>query len=119
MTRVLLALIIILSAGVSLAQETRIAAVVNDDVISVADLTARLRLIISSSNIEDSPQTQQRISRQVLRNLIDEKLEMQESKRLNITVSDNEVAEAVARIEQQNNMPKGGLDRYLASRGID
>jgi peptidyl-prolyl cis-trans isomerase SurA len=112
--------VVLIAATVpALAQETRIAAVVNDDVISVADLSARLRLVIASSNIEDSPQTQQRISRQVLRTLIDEKLEMQEAKRLNINVSSNETAEAIGRIEQQNNMPKGGLDNYLASHGID
>src|SRR5437660_9143780 len=95
--RALLVLTLLAVATPGLAQEMRIAAVVNDDVISIADLSARMRLIISSSNIEDSPQTQQRIGRQVLRNLIDEKLEMQEAKRLNIIVSSNEIAEAIGR----------------------
>src|SRR6516165_7148162 len=38
--------------------ETRIAAVVNDEVISVADVRSRLRMVMLSSNLADSPDTQ-------------------------------------------------------------
>jgi peptidyl-prolyl cis-trans isomerase SurA len=119
MKRVLLGLLLLAAAVPATAQETRIAAVVNDEVISVADLMARMRLIFASSNIEDTPQAEERISHQVLRQLVDEKLEMQEAKRLGVTVSDGDVAQQFAFIEQQNNMPKGGLDNYLKGRGID
>src|SRR5690348_1592026 len=77
------------------AQETRIAAVVNEDVISLADLTSRMKLVMASSNIPDSPQNEQRIRPQVIRILIDEKLEMQEAKRLNISVSDDDITGAL------------------------
>src|SRR5947209_17434585 len=107
---------LILSAGPAAAQETRIAAVVNDEVISVADVAARIRLVLISSNIPDTPDTRQRVARQVVRILIDEKLEMQEAKRLNITVSDDEVAKALANIEAQNKLPKGGLEAMLTAR---
>jgi peptidyl-prolyl cis-trans isomerase SurA len=108
-----------LTAGLAAsAQETRIAAVVNDEVISVADVAARLRLVLVSSNIPDTPDTRQRVARQVVRILIDEKLEMQEAKRLNVTVSDEEVAKALANIEAQNKLPKGGLEAMLTARGI-
>ena len=39
--------------------ETRIAAVVNDEVISVADLQSRLRMVMLSSNFPDSQETRQ------------------------------------------------------------
>jgi peptidyl-prolyl cis-trans isomerase SurA len=100
------------------AQETRIAAVVNDEAISVSDLTTRIRLVIATSNLEDTSQNAQRIARQVLRTLIDEKLEMQEAKRLNITVSDAEINEHLAQVEAQNRMPKGGLEQFLAAHGL-
>ncbi|HEX3498725.1 MAG TPA: peptidylprolyl isomerase [Stellaceae bacterium] len=118
--RVALALILVLlTPGVAAqAQETRIAAVVNDEVISVADLAARIRLVFASSNIPDTPDTRQRVTRQVVRMLIDEKLEMQEAKRLNITVSDDEVAKALVNIEAQNKLSKGGLDSMLTARGV-
>jgi len=60
MKRVLLGLLLLTAALPAAAQETRIAAVVNDEVISVADLAARMRLIFASSNIEDTPQAQER-----------------------------------------------------------
>jgi peptidyl-prolyl cis-trans isomerase SurA len=119
MRRFVLLAALLLAAVPGFAQETRIAAVVNDDVISVPDLRSRMQLILVSSNLQDSPQTRQRLAPQVLRALVDEKLEMQEAKRLNIKVSDRELDEALERIEAQNRLPKGGLDRFLSERGVD
>ncbi len=107
-----------LCLGGASAQETRIAALVNDDVVSLSDLSARVTLAIRSAGMTDNEQTRQRISSQVLRSLIDERLQMQEAKRLNITVSKEEINQALARIEQQNKMPKGTLDEYLAKAGV-
>jgi peptidyl-prolyl cis-trans isomerase SurA len=101
------------------AQDIRIAAVVNDDVISIGDLEQRLRLVLASSAIEDTPQTRQRVVPQVLRTLIDEKLEMQEAKRLNVKVTDKELQDSLSRLEAQNKIPPGGLDAYLQQRRID
>ena len=99
--------------------ETRIAAVVNDDVISVADVRSRLRMVMLSSNLADSPDTQQRVAAQVLRTIVDEKLQTQEAKRQNITATDEEINKAVAQIEKQNNMQAGQLDQVLKQRGIE
>jgi peptidyl-prolyl cis-trans isomerase SurA len=99
--------------------ETRIAAVVNDEVISVADLRSRLRMVMLSSHFADSPETQQRIAGQVLRTIVDEKLEMQEAKRQNVTATEDEIKKAISQIEKQNNMQPGQLDEVLKSHGID
>ena len=99
--------------------EMRIAAVVNDEVISVFDVVSRMRMILISSNIPDTPETRKRISPQVLRSLIDEKLELQEAKRQNVTASDKEIKAALLQIEKQNNMKPGQLNDFLKSRGID
>jgi peptidyl-prolyl cis-trans isomerase SurA len=115
---IVLGLLLCLGAGGAAAQETRIAAIVNDDVVSLSDLANRTLLVMRSSGIEDNEQNRERLSAQVLRGLIDERLEMQEAKRLNISVSDEEIDQALARIEQQNNMPKGALNDYLAKAGI-
>jgi peptidyl-prolyl cis-trans isomerase SurA len=81
-----------------------IAAVVNDDIISIFDLTARLKLVIFSSNLDDTPETRQRLVPIVLRGLIDERLQLQE---------------AEAELEKQNKAPEGSLDELLAAKGID
>ena len=122
MLRFLFLLVLIAdSAG---AQETRIAAVVNEDVISVADLDQRLRFTVISAGIEDTPQTRQRIGPQVLRTMIDEKLQVQEAKRLNVKVSEAELAAAITRIEGQNSTSSSwrgagstSISRTAASRG--
>lgn len=119
MVRIVIGLMLLaLTVGSAAAQETRIAAVVNDDVISVNDLDARIKLVLLSSQLPDTPQVRQRVTPQVLRSLIDESLEIQEAKRFNVSISDQAVNQAFDRLEQQNNMPKGTLDKLLASHGI-
>src|SRR5579884_1797298 len=99
--------------------EVRIAAVVNDEVISVLDLVSRMKMVMVSSNLPDTPETRQRLAAQVLRAIVDEKLQMQEARRQNISATDEEIKKAEAQIEQQNNMQPGQLDAFLRARGID
>ncbi len=92
------------------AQDTmRIAAVVNDEVISVMDLEARVRLVLISSNVGDTPENRRRASPQILRQLVDERLQLQEAKRLSIDAGEGEMNEALRRIEEQSNLPPGRL----------
>lgn len=101
------------------AQEVqRIAAVVNEEVISVYDVQQRMRILIASSGLPDTPETQRRIGPQVLRGLIDEALQKQEAERLNIRVTDKDMEDAVARVEQSNNIPRGGFEAFLQRQGI-
>ena len=108
----------LLFAGAAAAQENHIAAVVNDEVITTEDLGNRVSLLIRSSGLKDDADTRQRLGSRVLRTLIDERLQLQEAKRLSVAVAKEEVDTAIARIEQQNNMPKGGLDKYMQNFGI-
>jgi len=101
------------------APEMHIAAVVNDEIISIFDVVSRMRLVMISSNIPDTPETRQRIGPQVLRSLIDEKLQLQEAKRQNVTATDDEINKALGQIEQQNNMKAGQLNEFMRVRGID
>jgi len=78
-----------------------------------------MKMVILSTNIGDSPESRARIANQVLRAMIDEKLELEEAKRLNVTVSDAEVDKAVASIAKQNNMTTAQLDEVLKTHGID
>lgn len=95
-----------------------IAAVVNDEVISVYDLNARTRVIMSSTRLPDNAETRRRLVPQILRSLIDEKLQLQEAKRLNIGVTNEELAGAFSAIEKQNDMPAGRLKDAVESAGI-
>jgi len=117
--RVLIGLILCFAVfAPAAAQEVRIAATVNDGVITTDDLNNRITLILKSSGIQDSPENRQRLATRILRTLIDEKLEAQEAKHLNITVSPDDVNQSLTRIERQNNLAKGGLDKYLEGLGV-
>ena len=94
----------------------RIIAVVNDDVISTSDINDRLRLAFISSHLPDTPEVEQKLVPQILRGLIDEKLEMQEAKRLDITVSKDEIDKAMDRITKDNGIP-GDIRAFIKERG--
>ncbi|HEU0156803.1 MAG TPA: peptidylprolyl isomerase, partial [Stellaceae bacterium] len=98
--------------------EMRIAAVVNDQVISVADLDSRIRMVLLSTGLTDSLDTRKRVAAQVLRTMIDEKLQMQEAKRKNVAATADELKKAVASIAKQNHMEMEQLEAVLKSRGI-
>ena len=99
--------------------ELRPAAIVNDDVISVLDLSMRIRLALLSTGLEDTPETRQQIGQAVLRSLIDEKLQTQEAERLEIQVSAEEVEAGVNQVATQNGMEGGQqLLQTLQDNGI-
>jgi len=97
----------------------RIAAVVNDEVISIFDLVSRLRMVLLSSNIQDSPDARKKVEAQVLRSLVDERLQLQEAKKENVVATDDEINNALGQIEKQNNMQPGQVNELLKAHGID
>jgi peptidyl-prolyl cis-trans isomerase SurA len=113
-----LALLLALAAPAAAQQVQAIAAIVNDQVISAFDVEQRTRLVIASTRLRDTPENRRRIRGQVLRNLIDETLQLQEAQRAGISVQGADVKRAFATLEQQNNMPPGGLVRFLEQAGI-
>jgi peptidyl-prolyl cis-trans isomerase SurA len=96
-----------------------IAAVVNHEVISVFDLLERMKLVILSSDLKDTPETRQKLLPLVLRSLIDERLELQEAARLDIQVTDDEVQKALVQIEKENKIKTGKLDDFFSKAGVD
>lgn len=105
------------AAGQAGAAE-RIAAVVNEEAISMSDVQARLRMMVLSAGMPDTAETRQRLMPQVLRQLVDERLQLQEAKRLNVTVPQAEIDKAIERIAEQNRMNRQQLNKYLADHGI-
>ena len=102
-----------------LAQDiVRIAAIVNDEVVSAYDVQQRVKLVMVSTGLADNRETRRRVARQVLRTLIDERIQLQEAKRLNISVSESDLDRAIARIERQVKIPEGRFPDFLRSQGI-
>jgi peptidyl-prolyl cis-trans isomerase SurA len=102
------------------AQETnRIVAVVNGDIVTRADVEGRRRLFALNAGLPVSLQVLDRLSPQVTRLLVDERLRMQEVQRRRIAVADEDIAGAVAELERRNSLPPGGLVAQLRRAGVE
>lgn len=99
-------------------QVSRVAAVVNDHIISVTDVRNRALLAILSSGMEGSEQVIQELSPQVLKTLIEEVLQKQMAEKVGLSMDEGEVDYAISEIEQQNQMSSGHLLKVLAQKGI-
>lgn len=99
------------AAGVS------IAAVVGDDIITTSDIAERRALIMATAGIPATAENQQRILPRVMQSLIDETLQMQEAKRNSITISDEEVAKAIADTATRSENGETVLD-FIKKQGL-
>ncbi|KUO54970.1 MAG: peptidylprolyl isomerase [Sphingomonadales bacterium BRH_c3] len=93
-------------------------AIVNGQVITGTDVEQRVALVISASRNEISEEEMQRLRTQVLRNLIDETLQIQAASSQEITVSQAEVDQRYNALAAQNfGQEPGAMDEYLRSIG--
>ncbi|MEZ5737141.1 MAG: peptidylprolyl isomerase [Novosphingobium sp.] len=96
----------------------RATAVINGDVVTGTDVDQRLALILAANTNPVSGDELERLRLQVLRNLIDETLEIQEAKASDIEIGDAEVNESYARVAAQNfNENVEAMDAYLERIG--
>jgi peptidyl-prolyl cis-trans isomerase SurA len=98
---------------------TAIVAVVNGDVISRGDVDNRRKLFAMSTGMPTTSDVLDRLTPQVTRQLIDERLKLQEAQRRKIVVSDKEIAAAIDEVEKRNNMAPGTLRRRLSADGVE
>ncbi len=95
-----------------------IAAIVNDEIVSRYDLEQRIKLIMVTSGIPNTPENVARIEPQVLRTLVDEILEMQEAKRLEIKVEDSDIKTQLEGIAKRANMTTEQIDEFLKENNV-
>jgi peptidyl-prolyl cis-trans isomerase SurA len=106
-------------SGIAPAQDSiRIAAVVNDDAISMLDVWERMQIVFVTANLQDDEETRRRLFPQVLRALIDERLQLQEGERQEIELSDAELETATVIIENAIGLPEGKLEEFLEYNNV-
>jgi peptidyl-prolyl cis-trans isomerase SurA len=91
--------------------QMRIVAVVNDDVITEFDLGTRIGLAVLTSGQPPSQELFQRLVRPVLRQLIDERLQMQEATARGAVISPQDLQAELTELAQAN---RTTLERLLA-----
>jgi peptidyl-prolyl cis-trans isomerase SurA len=88
-------------------------------VISLGDFEARMNLVLASSNIPDQPEIRSRIATQVMRQMIDERLELQEAKKEDVKVTDDDIKRRLVALARFNHIEPGELDKFLGEHRID
>jgi peptidyl-prolyl cis-trans isomerase SurA len=118
MKRILFVLTLILTlAGAShvvrAAGSDGIAAVVNDEPITMSDVADRMRLLMITSGMQDVPEVREKVRPQVVNMLIDETLRLQEIAREKVTIDEAMVEAAFTDIAKQNNMEPAQFSEAL------
>lgn len=95
------------------AEKAKIAALVNDEVISRAEYDGRLSMMFFESGLPRNEHNEKILKTEALRALVDEKLQAQEALEKKIKVSDEDVTRGLEAIAGQNNMDIDGLTSLL------
>ncbi|MCE2986715.1 MAG: peptidylprolyl isomerase [Phenylobacterium sp.] len=101
-----------------------VAAVVNDEIISTFDLAQRMRLLIATSGIQPTQQNLPQFQREALSGLIDERLQIQELRRVEdeqkteIIPTNEDVDEQLTEMARENNANLQQFVNALAAQGI-
>ncbi len=96
----------------------RATAVINGDIVTGTDVDQRLALILAANDNKPSAEELQRLRAQVLRNLIDETLQIQEAKSAEIEIDDAEVDQTFDRVSRQNfSQNPSAMNAYLTRVG--
>ncbi|MGY4395946.1 peptidyl-prolyl cis-trans isomerase SurA [Sphingomonas sp. UYAg733] len=92
-------------------------AIVNESVITGTDVDQRVALIVSANELKLSSEDKDRLKLQILRQLIDETLQIQEAKANEITVSAPEITQSFERVARNFKRSPVEMRTYLRSVG--
>ncbi len=96
----------------------KIAAIVNDELISEYDVDQRLMLVFVSTGRRPTPQMLEQLRPEILSTLIDEKLQIQAAREFDLTMGEGELNEAVQYIATQNGMTAQDFRSRLGASGV-
>ena len=101
-----------------------VAAVVNDDIISTYDLVQRMRLLSITAGIQPDENTLPQLQREAMRSLIEERLQIQELRRVekehktDIVATDADVDAELTEVAKGNNITGDQMLAQLRSAGV-
>ncbi|WP_419815122.1 peptidylprolyl isomerase [Glacieibacterium sp.] len=92
-------------------------AIVNNDVITDTDVEQRLNLIVAANGGQIDGEERTRLRNQVMRNLIDEKLQIQEAAAKDIKVDEPDIDAAFNRVATNFKQTPKAFEEYLRNAG--
>ena len=115
-------LLLLCSIGLSSAMAqvvSRIAAVVNKDIITTYQLDLKLQEQLAKQERKPSPAQLGALRQEMLSRMIEETLVQQRIKALNLNVSEEEIETALLDVQQKNKMTREALEDAVTSQGLD
>ena len=94
-----------------------VAAIVNDEIITLGDLEQRMTLFIGTLGLEDNLALRDDIRPRIMETLILESLKKQEALRHNLRPTPQQYENALRYLERLNNIPQGGFEDYMKQKG--
>jgi peptidyl-prolyl cis-trans isomerase SurA len=94
----------------------RIIAVVNEEIVTQSDFNRYLLLIMLGADQKQEPD--QATKRSLLEQLVERKLLLQEAKRLNVTVKDQDLDQGIQNMLVRNNMSFNAMQSQLEGAGL-
>lgn len=92
-------------------------AIVNGRIITGTDVDQRLALILAANGGKVAPEEKERLRVQVLRNLIDETLQIQEAAAQDINIPKAEIDQSYERVAANFRQSPAQFDQYLRAQG--
>ena len=114
--------LVVLAGGVASARTIeRIVAVVNRQIILLSELNERVSPMMPQlQRIPDKTARAQQLDqlrRQMLKNMVDEKLIFQEARKLKLTITDQDLERAIRDVMRRNSLSRKALEEALAKEG--
>ena len=103
--------------GSAIPSVVKASAIVNGAVITQTDIDQRIALLAVANGQEIPADEVERLRVQVLRNLIDETLQIQAARQADITISEADIDKTVARVASGVKQTPAQMAEYLKSRG--
>ena len=106
---------LITGAAIGWAQEVSIKVLVNDAPISDYDIDQRERFLAITTQQQPSPA----LKKQAADMLIDEALQVQQARKLSVTINEDDVTTILKGMAEKNNLDVEGLSTALARAGVN
>ncbi len=103
--------------GTAMPSVVKATAIVNGDVITQTDIEQRLALLAIANGGKIPDEERQRLSEQVLRNLIDETLQIQAAKQEKIDIKQSDIDKTVQRVAENVKRTPATLAGFLEQSG--
>ena len=111
--------LILLPSSLVYARSEGIAAIVNEDAISMSDVEDRMKLIVVSSGLPNNQEIRDKLTAQIVGVLIEEQIKMQEARRMEINITQEEIDQGFASIAQQNKVTPEQFREMVTRAGFN